>query len=153
MAVTYLTAPQLQRMHETEGGYHLLRLSRVRLRVGATLSPEDASGGVMLNEVLQYNVQQGALHAPVGNERSPLALAALRCEGRRFPALAQREAQVVAMLLAAGDTDAAGAYVRAGPEERARMVPEGRVRAWVAGNLADPEGRKHVVQALRAWAR
>ncbi len=35
--VTFLTAPQLQRMHETEGAYFLTELRQVQLHLGLSL--------------------------------------------------------------------------------------------------------------------
>jgi hypothetical protein len=111
--VTHLTPRQAQRMHATEGAYHLQRLSNVELREGAGLehlSEEEEGGeegkraaGVAATTALTYGHQAGTLHVVFSRRRggkdesgplsspTPVALAEIRAQGRVFPALRQTE--------------------------------------------------------------
>ncbi|KAK9917227.1 hypothetical protein WJX75_002070 [Coccomyxa subellipsoidea] len=94
--VTFLTAPQLKRMHETEGAYFLTELRQVQLHLGLSLEAfrEGKEGAALLHTVYQYNHQSGTLHLPLGSEAAtPVAIREIRAEGRKFPALDQIEMQ------------------------------------------------------------
>ncbi|BDA46287.1 hypothetical protein COCOBI_08-3790 [Coccomyxa sp. Obi] len=94
--VTFLTAPQLQRMHETEGAYFLTELRQVQLHLGLSLEAfrRGQVGAAQLSTVYQYNHQSGTLYLPLGDGApTPVAIKEIRAEGRRFPALGQVEMQ------------------------------------------------------------
>ena len=80
LSVTWLTAPQLVRMHETEvatENYAFGELSGVRL---------ETAGGV-LGRVFAYVSRRGCLT----DGGRPVALSEVAAEGRRWPALSQEE--------------------------------------------------------------
>lgn len=81
VGVTYLTDPQLELMHRSEGRgtyYDFVRLPNIRL---------DLDGGVRLDSVHAYVCRAGAL----AEGGQPVALAAIRADGRRFPTKTQSE--------------------------------------------------------------
>lgn len=79
LAVTWLTAAQLARMHATEAGnYHYGMLDGIRLE----------SAGRVLDRVHAYASHRGCLCF----DGQPLALAAIAAEGRRFAAATETEA-------------------------------------------------------------
>ncbi len=86
IAVTYLDGDQLARMHETE----LSRQSYIFGRLDGLALELDGVGA--LESVHSYWTRYGAF--VTGG--SPLALAAIAAEGRRFPAAEQDEAQSLA---------------------------------------------------------
>lgn len=121
IAVTYLDHRQLSRMHETE----LSGQSYVFGRLGGlTLEVEEIG---TLGSVQSYWARHGYF-APTG---SPLALAAITAEGRRFAQAAQETAQILA-----GD----------------RLAPGRGLHDVVAENASDPALRRERSLALRAHA-
>ena len=85
VAITYLTAGQLARMHETElgrpgqaGNYHYARLYGIRL---------EPRGLAALDAAHVYLSRHGML----GVDSAPVALAALAALGRRYPAATPAE--------------------------------------------------------------
>jgi hypothetical protein len=76
--VTWLTGPQLERMHETEGNYTYDRLSRIRLALDR---------GGELTEAYVYSSKVGCL----AHRGGCVAIAEIAAAGRRFPALGQTE--------------------------------------------------------------
>jgi hypothetical protein len=76
--VQWLTPPQLQRMHETEGGYDYDRLTGIRVELDR--------GGV-LTEAFAYSSSTGCLAL----DGAHVAIAELAATGRRFRAMTQPE--------------------------------------------------------------
>eukprot|EP00667_Euglena_gracilis_P012772 EG_transcript_13126 len=95
--VTFLTDQQLEHMHSTEGGYNLLRLNAVDLRLGQSLAEWEAGQppADQLSSVLVYTHQVGSLCLPLRQAASPspVALEELKSAGRVFPALSQSAIQ------------------------------------------------------------
>ena len=82
VAITWLDAAQLERMHETEGvNYSYGRLEGVGLRLDG--------GPAALEGAFLYHSNHGALD----HEGAPAGLAAVHAEGRSHPALSQEEMQ------------------------------------------------------------
>jgi hypothetical protein len=76
--VQWLTPGQLQRMHETEGGYDYDRLTGIRIAL-------DRGGA--LTEAFAYSSSTGCLAV----DGSHVALAEIAAEGRRFRSMTQHE--------------------------------------------------------------
>lgn len=96
--VTFLDERQMQRMHETEGAYHLVELRGVELLEG--LSLQELSRGMRpfatRTTAWAYVHQSGTLFMPgqgQDGQPSPVALAEISAQGRRFPSKRQPEMQ------------------------------------------------------------
>ncbi len=80
VAVLYLGAAELERIHGTElGNYHFGRLGEVRLMMSDGAPPPPRLAAYL------------SRHGGVGRGGGPLALAEVAATGRRFPALRQEE--------------------------------------------------------------
>lgn len=173
--VTYLQPKALQRMHETEGTYNLLRLSKVRLHLGASLEDFAAGvpGGEVLGTVFQYNHQHGSLKLPVANNPAgtPIALAEIDALHRQYPAMTQPQMlhsirlafcpktipsdthQPICLQQARHDMmdtehhhSSSGAGIT-GPS------PFGDLDEWILGNIESKLTRKALVSRLVPWAQ
>jgi hypothetical protein len=111
--VQWLTPRQLDRMHETEGGYDYDRLTGIRIALDR---------GDALTEAFAYLSATGCLNV----DGTPIALAEIAAQGRRFPSMAQHE-----ILVATRD----------------RLAPRAPLEEFIVGTLDDP-----VLRAARAAA-
>lgn len=121
IAVTWLDDRQLEIMHETEilaANYSFAALDGVRLTL---------EGGSVHDIAFAYVGARGHLV----HDDTAVALAAIRCEGRRFPALRTAEALEIVRRLHAPERD---------PEE------------FVLRVVAEPDYRRRVTEALAAGA-
>lgn len=121
--ITWLNAPQLQRMHDTELGgeiYRFGRLNDVKL-----VQPEGPIPP--LKSVFVYLSRAGCLRV----EDQPAGIAAIPAAQRRFPALSQLEALEAV---------------------RRQLDPDRELDAFILAVVADPELRRSVIEALRADA-
>ena len=125
IAVNWLDADQLARMHETEGpsAYAYGRMAGVSLRLES--GPEEA-----LNEATVYLSTSGCLAAEPGS-RSPIGLRAVEAEGRGHPALDQGD--VLELV-------------------RARYRPNLTLDDMILRKVADPDKRKALVAEMKAQA-
>eukprot|EP00668_Euglena_longa_P016909 GGOE01021220.1.p1 GENE.GGOE01021220.1~~GGOE01021220.1.p1 ORF type:complete len:354 (+),score=87.53 GGOE01021220.1:141-1202(+) len=179
--VTYLTDPQLERMHSTEGGYNLLRLNAIQLHVGQSLAERDAGlpPAVQLHSVLLYNHQVGSVCLPLrrSSPPSPVALAELKATARTFPALSQTALQRALSFLAPtiDDDDAAveGPSVQRFDQDRVlalqewfskrpsaegeaaweeTLVPDAKLCQAILQSVSEPNHRTRISKALEAHA-
>jgi len=83
VALTYLTPPELERMHEFEIAYGTPRTANYLFGVlsGVDVAPR----GLAALERVQVYISR---HGPLAHQGAPLALAAVAAAGRRHPALA-----------------------------------------------------------------
>ena len=125
IAVNWLDAEQLARMHETEGpsAYAYGRMAGVSLRLES--GPDEA-----LSEATVYLSTNGCLAAEPGS-RSPIGLGAVQAEGRRHPALDQ--GGVLELV-------------------RARYRPNLTLDDMILRKVADPDKRKALVADMKARA-
>ena len=79
---TFLTEAQVARMHETEGGYHYVKLKNISLKFG---------NGDVLHEALTYTHKAGALAV----KGAPLALEEIPSVDRRFEECVQKGALAI----------------------------------------------------------
>ena len=121
--ITWLNAPQLQRMHETELGAEIYRFGCLE---GVTL--DQPEGPIpSLERVFVYLSSAGCLRVA----DQPAGLAAIPAPERRFPALSQIEAL---------------------EEVRRRLHPDRDLDAFVLAVIAEPALRRRVIDALRGDA-
>ena len=176
--VTFLNPTQLQRMHATEGAYHLVRLDDIRLHLGQSLDQNNAScpPAAALSSILQYNHQKGTLHLPVrhSNPPVPIALEEIKAANRVFPELSQPMMQR-AVYIATQD----GKWIKPsqgenevweiGPKAHQRLqsffqngagdhtadeyVPPAELHEWISRNLTDPQWRVELVHKLGSIAK
>eukprot|EP00741_Cyanophora_paradoxa_P025215 tig00000350_g24340.t1 len=126
--ITYLDEPQLERMHETEGGYRYSLLHGLRLQM--------ALDGSVWPECYAYIGRGGhALWPGRASHEAHIALAEVEAWKRRYPALSQAEMLSLVRAVVSGELeDAMAVDGPVTPRGLARVVE--RLRA--AAHLLDP---------------
>lgn len=121
--ITWLNAPQLQRMHDTELGGEIYRFGRLNDVKLVQLDGPIPS----LKSVFVYLSRAGCLRI----DDRPAGIAAIPAVQRQFPALSQ---------------------VGALEAVRSRLYPGQDLDAFILSVIEDPEHRRSVIEALRADA-
>ncbi|MBK1670299.1 hypothetical protein CKO28_19935 [Rhodovibrio sodomensis] len=125
VALTWLTAPQLARMHETEGAYAFGRLDGVRIQTEA--GPDAAH-----TDIHMYLSDHGCLL----HDGAPVGIESVRAEGRPHRALDQPRVQQL---------------VR---DKLARQLDvEDDLDSFILHAVADPNTRMHRIRALADHAQ